>query len=67
MQVLAKRLVTRPLIDARMDARLEGNMNGTSLIKMPDWLKSRKAEKPNTISISLITVEIIFGSLLRIS
>ena len=44
MQVLAKRLLTRPLIDSRMDARLEGNVNGPSLIKMPAWLKSRKAK-----------------------
>ena len=44
MQVLAKRLLTRPLIDSRMDAHLEGNVNGPSLIKMPAWLKSRKAK-----------------------
>ena len=44
MQLLAKRLLTWPLIDARIDVRLEGNVNGPSLIKMPAWLKSRKAE-----------------------
>ena len=44
MQVLAKRLLTRPLIDSRMEAHLEGNVNGPSLIKMPAWLKSRKAK-----------------------
>ncbi|MEM7116086.1 MAG: hypothetical protein AAF614_26835 [Chloroflexota bacterium] len=32
---------TKPLIDARYDPSLEGNVNGPSLIRVPDWVPNR--------------------------
>lgn len=35
-----RRLVDHPLIDCRADARLAGNVKGSSLIRVPDWVQN---------------------------
>ena len=33
-----ERFVDNPIIDPHMDGRMGGNINGPSLIRVPDWL-----------------------------
>jgi len=39
----ARRIGGEPLLDVRRDSRLEGNANGPSLIRVPDWVQTRLA------------------------
>jgi len=41
MKFKIRRLAENPLIDAAMDECLEGNVNGPSLIRVPDWVPDR--------------------------
>jgi hypothetical protein len=38
MEILAQRIGEGPIINPNMDARMGGNVNGPSLIKVPEWL-----------------------------
>ncbi len=39
MSVSAKRLLNQPIIHAELDQRIGSNINGPSLIRVPDWIK----------------------------
>ncbi|MDX1576500.1 MAG: hypothetical protein R3285_09920, partial [Kiloniellales bacterium] len=39
MPVVARRLLSHPIIRPRMDARMGDNINGPSLLKVPPWIE----------------------------
>jgi len=39
MQIQFRYRLNRPIIEAALDSRLQGNVNGPSLIRVPDWVE----------------------------